>query len=81
MAKRTIVVSDLNGEEIAEEDSANVTVSWKGRDHVRVLEITATEADELFGTAGVERKKRGRKGAENGAAPAAEAEPAKAGKK
>lgn len=68
MAKRTIVVSDLNGEEIAEEDSATVTVSWPNRDTVRVLEITATEADELFGKSGVERKKRGRKSDESKAA-------------
>lgn len=64
MAKRTIVVSDLNGEEIGEEDSATVTISWPNRDKVRVLEITAKEADELFGTAGVEKAKRGRKPAD-----------------
>lgn len=63
MAKRTIVVSDLNGQEIPEDDSATVTVSWPNRDKQRVLEITSQEADELFGSAGVERAKRGRKAA------------------
>ena len=79
MAKRTIIVSDLNGEEIDQAESATVTVSWYGREQQRVLEVTAKEADELFGTAGVERKKRGRKNAsDNGAAPTAEATPAPA---
>lgn len=67
MAKRTIVVSDLNGEEVVQEQSATITVSWFGREMQRVLEVTATEADELFGQAGVERKKRGRKGSDDAA--------------
>lgn len=74
MAKRTIVVSDLNGEEIDEKDSATVTVSWHGRENQRVLEITAKEADELFGAAGSERKRRGRKAASD--TPAAAETPA-----
>lgn len=61
MAKRTIVVSDLNGEEVVEDASARVTVTWAGRESARVLDITAAEADELFGQAGREVKKRGRK--------------------
>jgi hypothetical protein len=83
MAKRTIVVSDLNGEEVDDSASATVTVSWAGRENQRVLEITAQEADELFGEAGVERKRRGRKAADATPAPAAEtpAAPAETTKK
>lgn len=63
MAKRTIVVSDLNGQEVTEDDSAVVTITRPGTDVARVLEITGTEATELFGEAGREVKRRGRKGA------------------
>jgi hypothetical protein len=72
MAKRTIIVSDLNGEEVMEGDSATVTVTRPGAETARVLEITGTEAVELFGEAGREVKRRGRKadGATTAAAPA-----------
>lgn len=76
MAKRTIIVSDLNGEEVTEDNSATVTITRPGATTARVLEITGTEADDLFGTAGREVKRRGRKAegtadANGGDAPAA----------
>lgn len=64
MAKRTIVVSDLNGQEVTEDDSAVITITRPGQDTARVLEITGTEATELFGEAGREVKRRGRKSTE-----------------
>jgi hypothetical protein len=75
--KRTIVVSDLNGEEVQEGSSATVTVTFPGEETARVLEITRAEADDLFGQAGREVKRRGRKA---GDAPAAPAAAGKAGK-
>jgi hypothetical protein len=67
--KRTIVVSDLNGEEVQEGASATVTVTFPGEDTARVLEITRAEADDLFGQAGREVKRRGRKAGDAAATP------------
>jgi hypothetical protein len=62
MAKRNIIVSDLSGNEVTEEDGATVRVTYNGRDEVRTLDVTATEADELL-AGGAVTKKRGRKAA------------------
>lgn len=71
MAKRAIIVSDLSGAEVTEENGAKVTISYPGRDTTRILDVTAAEADEML-AGGREVKKRGRKSASNGnAAPAA----------
>jgi hypothetical protein len=83
MAKRTIIVSDLNGEEVTEGSSATVTVTYPGEEQARVLEITRAEADDMFGESGRAVKRRGRKAADsnNGATAAAPAPAAaKAGK-
>lgn len=67
MARKAIIVSDISGEEVTEENGAKVTISYPGRDHTRILDVTAKEADELL-TGGREVKKRGRKaGSKNGA--------------
>jgi hypothetical protein len=66
MAKRKIVVSDISGEEVTEDNAASVRITYAGSDKVRTLDVTVTEADELF-TGGTESKKRGRKA--NGPAP------------
>ena len=65
MAKRQIIVSDISGNEVTEDEGAKVTVSYHGRDVVRVLDVTAQEADELF-AGGKEVAKRGRKSASAG---------------
>lgn len=70
MAKRNIIVSDLSGEEVTEEEGAQVRVTYTGgdrKDVVRTLDLTAKEADELL-EGGRESKKRGRKNATPAAA-------------
>lgn len=69
MAKRTILVSDLSGTEVTEEEGATVRVTYWNSDTVRELHVTKQEADELL-AGGRELKKRGRKPNGNSATPA-----------
>lgn len=60
MARRTILVSDLSGEEIKEGDGASVVITLESNPDARfVAEVAATEIDDLIG-ASVQTKKRGR---------------------
>ena len=72
MAKQTIVVSDLSGEQVTEENSATVRVLFGGEDIVHVGDFTRDEVDKLFRNKKGdyimrEQQKRGRKaGSGNG---------------
>jgi len=76
--KKTLI-SDLNGEEVTEENAAKIVVSFANSDEVHTLDITADEARDIItsgdgSTVGKTTKKRGRKAADaNGQAPANEA--------
>ena len=60
MARKTILVSDLTGEEIKEGDGASVVITLEAKPESRfVAEVAATEIDDLIGVS-VETKKRGR---------------------
>ena len=72
MAKQTIVVSDLSGETVTEDNSATVRVLFGGADIVHVADLTSEEVDKLFRNKKGEyymreQQKRGRKaGSGNG---------------
>lgn len=66
MAKQTIVVSDLSGETVTEDNSATVRVLFGGEDIVHVGDFTRDEVDKLFRNKKGEyimreQQKRGRK--------------------
>ena len=59
MAKKTVLVSDMSGAEIAEGKGATVRISFRdARKGVRELDLTDAEAEKLGGRA---VKRRGRK--------------------
>ena len=61
MAKRTIYVSDLTGEEIDEKNAAKVTISYlDARRGQVVLDVNASEVEDLAAK-GVRQARRGRK--------------------
>jgi hypothetical protein len=61
MARRTIVVSDLSGEVIAEGNGATVVITFSdARKGTIVLELTDAEAEKL-GASGRKQARRGRK--------------------
>jgi hypothetical protein len=61
MAKKTIFVSDLSGEEIDEKDAAQVVIRYKdARRGQVVLDVNATEVEDLAGK-GQRQARRGRK--------------------
>jgi hypothetical protein len=72
MAKRSILVSDISGEEVTEENGVNLRATFPGSDKAAVLDITKTEFDGLFTDkktgefVGRYQEKRGRKAGENG---------------
>lgn len=73
MAKRSILVSDLSGEEVTEENGVNLRATFPGSDEAMVLDITRPEFDKLFTDpksgefVGRTQGKRGRKaGSANG---------------
>ena len=72
MARQTIVVSDLSGEQVTEDNSATVRVLFGGEDIVHVGDFTRDEVDKLFRNKKGdyimrEQQKRGRKsGSGNG---------------
>lgn len=60
MARKTILVSDLSGEEIKNGDGAHVQITLESKPLSRfIVEVAATEIEDLIG-ASVETKKRGR---------------------
>jgi hypothetical protein len=60
MARKTVVVSDLSGDAIAEGKSATVTIRFTdARKAVYVLDVTEQEAEEL-GSKGRKQARRGR---------------------
>jgi hypothetical protein len=60
MARKTILVSDLSGEEIKEGDGAHVQITLEAKPEARfIVEVAATEIEDLIG-ASVETKRRGR---------------------
>jgi hypothetical protein len=61
MARRTIFISDLTGEQIIEKDAAKVTISYAdARRGQVVLDVNASEVEELAAK-GVKQARRGRK--------------------
>jgi hypothetical protein len=66
MAHKTILVSDLSGEEIDDRDAAQVVITYKDARRGRVvLDVNADEVDDLA--------RRGTKQARRGRRPKAEA--------
>ena len=61
MARRTVLVSDLSAEEIAEGKGATVTINFRdARKGTIVLDVTDSEAEEL-GRKGRRQARRGRR--------------------
>lgn len=61
MAKRTIFVSDLSGDQISEGKAARITINFQdARKGTYVLDVTEEEAEEL-GKKGMKQARRGRK--------------------
>lgn len=66
MAKTTIIVSDLSGEQVTEENGATVRVLFPGEDTVHVGDFTRDEVEKMFtdkkgNYVMREQQKRGRK--------------------
>lgn len=66
MAKTTIIVSDLSGEQVTEENGATVRVLFPGSDTVHVGDFTRDEIEKMFSNKKGEyvmreQQKRGRK--------------------
>jgi hypothetical protein len=61
MARRTILISDLSGEEIPDGKGATVTITFRdARKGMIVLDLTDSEAEQM-GAKGRKQPKRGRK--------------------
>jgi hypothetical protein len=61
MARRTVLVSDLSGEEIPEGKGATATISFRdARKGTIVLDLTESEAEQM-GAKGRRQAKRGRR--------------------
>ena len=61
MARKTILVSDLSGQEINERDSAKVTITYSdARRGQIVLDVNANEVADLAAK-GTQQKRRGRR--------------------
>lgn len=61
MARKTVLVSDLNGEEIADGEEVAVTLTFANRNKGVVrLDVAASEVEQLI-NAGRPQKRRGRK--------------------
>jgi hypothetical protein len=61
MAKRTIFVSDLSGDQISDGKAARITIHFAdARKGTYVLDVTEEEAEEL-GKKGKKQARRGRK--------------------
>ena len=61
MAKKTVFVSDLSGDEISEGKSATITIKFAdARKGTYVLDVTDEEAEEL-GRKGRKQARRGRR--------------------
>lgn len=60
MARKSVLISDLTGEEIKDGDGAVVQITLESKPQSRfIVEVAATEIEDLVG-ASVETKKRGR---------------------
>lgn len=60
MARKTILVSDLSGQEIKDGEGAHVQITLESKPSSRfIVEVAAAEIKDLVG-ASVETKKRGR---------------------
>jgi hypothetical protein len=60
MARKTILVSDLSGQEIKNGDGASVQITLESKPNTRfIAEVSVEEIKELL-AASVETKKRGR---------------------
>jgi hypothetical protein len=61
MARKTILVSDLSGKEVADKDVAKVTITYAdARRGQIVLDVNASEVDELA-SKGTRQARRGRR--------------------
>jgi hypothetical protein len=61
MARRTIIVSDLSGNEIEEREAAKVTITYAdARRGQIVLDVNASEVDDLA-SKGTRQARRGRR--------------------
>lgn len=61
MAKRTVFVSDLSGDQITDGKAARITINFQdARKGTYVLDVTEEEAEEL-GKKGRKQARRGRK--------------------
>ena len=61
MARKTVVVSDLSGEAIADGKAATITIRFTdARKGMYVLDVTEQEAEEL-GSKGRKQARRGRR--------------------
>ena len=61
MARKTVLVSDLSGEEIPDGKGATVTINFRdARKGVVVLDVTDSEADQM-GAKGRQQARRGRR--------------------
>lgn len=60
MARKTILVSDLSGQEITNGDAASVQITLESKPNARfIAEVSASEIQNLLDVS-VETKKRGR---------------------
>lgn len=61
MAKRTILVSDISGKEVPDQEAAKVTITYSdARRGQIVLDVRASEVEDLAGK-GTRQARRGRK--------------------
>ncbi len=59
MARKTVLVSDISGQEIAEGKGATVRITFRdARKGVRELDVTDAEADQLGGRSVARRGRR-----------------------
>ena len=60
MARKTVLVSDLSGEEIPNSKGATVTINFRTQEGVIVLDVTDSEAEQI-GAKGRRQARRGRR--------------------
>jgi hypothetical protein len=59
MAKKTVLISDMSGQEIAEGKGATIRITFRdARKGVRELDVTDAEADRLGGRSVARRGRR-----------------------
>ena len=61
MARKTVIVSDISGEEVSDGEAAKLTIAYgDARRGIVVLDVKTTEV-EHFATLGTKQSRRGRR--------------------